>query len=96
MRKLASFNQPIFGASLRPATLFKKETLTEVFSSEFCEIFKDTFFLEHLRTAASGTGTENSLGNSAQGEKCSARNEKLHRYIFFSTRLTKLKFSARA
>ena len=49
-----------------------------VFSCEFCKIFKNTFFLEHLRTAASETGTENSLGNSARGEKCSARNEKLH------------------
>ena len=29
---------------LRQATLSKKETLAQVFSSEFCEIFKDTFF----------------------------------------------------
>ena len=27
----------------------KKETLAEVFSGEFCEIFKNTFFIEHLR-----------------------------------------------
>ena len=31
----------------------KKETLTKVFSCEFCEIFKNTFFTEHLRTTAS-------------------------------------------
>ena len=31
-------------AGLRPATLFKKETLAQVFCCEFCEISKDTFF----------------------------------------------------
>ena len=33
---------------LRPATLLK-ESLAQVFSYEFCEIFKNTFFIEHLR-----------------------------------------------
>ena len=32
---------------LRPATLLK-ETLAQVFSCEFCEISKNTFFIEHL------------------------------------------------
>ena len=32
----------------RPATLLKKKTLAQVFSSEFCKIFKDTFFTEHV------------------------------------------------
>ena len=32
--------------------LVKKETLTQVFSCEFCEIFKNTFFTEQLRTIA--------------------------------------------
>ena len=31
----------------------KKETLTEEFSCEFCEIFKNIFFTEHLWTNAS-------------------------------------------
>ena len=31
-------------AGPRPATLFWKETLTQVFSCEFCKIFKNTFF----------------------------------------------------
>ena len=39
-------------AGLRPETLLKKETLAQVFSCEFCEIFKNTFFKEHLRTTA--------------------------------------------
>ena len=33
---------------LRDATLLKKETLAQVFSCEVCEIFKNTFFIEHL------------------------------------------------
>ena len=32
---------------LRPVLLFKKR-LAKVFSFEFCEIFKNTFFIEHL------------------------------------------------
>ena len=32
----------------RPATLLKKKTVAQVFSSEFCKIFKDTFFTEHV------------------------------------------------
>ena len=31
----------------------KKEYLTQLFSCEFCEISKNTFFTEHLRTTAS-------------------------------------------
>ena len=31
----------------------KKETLTQVFSCEFCKISKNTFFTEHLWTIAS-------------------------------------------
>ena len=31
----------------------KKETLAQVFSCEFCEISKNTFFTEHLRATAS-------------------------------------------
>ena len=37
-------------AGLRPATLLKKETLAQVLYSECCEISKNTFFTEHLRT----------------------------------------------
>ena len=34
-------------------TFIKKETLTQVFSYEFCEISKNTFSTEHLQTTAS-------------------------------------------
>ena len=37
----------------RPATLLKKETLAQVFSSEFCEISKNTFFHRTPLAAAS-------------------------------------------
>ena len=33
-------------AGLRPSTLLKKEALAQVFSCEFCQIFKNTFFTE--------------------------------------------------
>ena len=34
----------------------KKKTLTQVFSCEFCEISKNIYFTEHLRTTASEGG----------------------------------------
>ena len=37
-----------------PATLFKKEALTQVFSCEFCEIFRNIFFYITPPVAASG------------------------------------------
>ena len=39
-------------AGRKPPTLFKK-TPTQLSSSEFCEIFKNTFFTEHLPATAS-------------------------------------------
>ena len=35
-------------SDVRPATLFKKETVAQVFSFEFCEISKNTFNTEHF------------------------------------------------
>ena len=42
-----------FLIKLQACNFIKKETLTQVFSCEFCEIFKNTFFTEHLWTIAS-------------------------------------------
>ena len=39
-------------ADLRPAALFKKRP-AQIFPHQFCEIFKNTFFKEHLWTDAS-------------------------------------------
>ena len=30
--------------------LYLKETLAQMFSCEICDIFKNTYFIEHLRT----------------------------------------------
>ena len=38
-------------AGQRPVTLLEK-SFPQVSSSEFCEIFKNTFFIEHLRMSA--------------------------------------------
>ena len=40
-------------AGKRPATLLKKENLTQMFSSNFCQICKNAFFTQHLRETAS-------------------------------------------
>ena len=47
---LESFLNNVSG--LRPATLLK-ETPTQVFLCEICEFFRNTYFEEHLQTAAS-------------------------------------------
>ena len=38
---------------VKACNFIKKETLAQVFSCEFCEIFKNIYFLEHLRATAS-------------------------------------------
>ena len=38
---------------MRPDFFIKKEILTQVFSCEFCEIFKIAFFTEQLWTTSS-------------------------------------------
>ena len=38
---------------LEACNFIKKETLAQVFSCEFCEIYKNTFFTGHLRATAS-------------------------------------------
>ena len=38
---------------LEPAPLLKEETLTTMFSCQICEIFKNTYLVEHLRTLLS-------------------------------------------
>ena len=40
-------------AGLQACVFFKKETLAQVLSCEFCEISKITFFTEHLWTTPS-------------------------------------------
>ena len=48
----------------------KKETLAQVFSFEFCKIFKNTFFTEHLRTTASWDDLSQSYVTSPLALRC--------------------------
>ena len=41
------------GVRTEACNFIKKETLAQVFSCEFCEIFKNMYFEDHLRKAAS-------------------------------------------
>ena len=41
--------QSLFFNKLQARGKKEKKTLAQVFSCEFCEIFKNTFFTEHLR-----------------------------------------------
>ena len=66
------FQAPIF----RPqaCNFVKKQTLAEVFSCEFCEISKNTFFTEHLCATASKYMINNHdkqqiMKNSTKSEK---------------------------
>ena len=36
-------------AELQACNVIKKTTPTQVFSCEYCEVFKNSFFIEHLR-----------------------------------------------
>ena len=42
------------GAEAEAFNFIKKETLAQLFSCEFCEISKNTFFTEHFWATASG------------------------------------------
>ena len=47
---------------LEACNFVKKETLAQVFSCEFCEIFKSTVFTEqHWKTASASTPSENRI-----------------------------------
>ena len=50
MQYLMRQKQPpeVFRSRPQTCNFIKKETLSQVFSCEFCEISKNTFFTEHL------------------------------------------------
>ena len=45
------FNKAV---GFQACNFIRKETPTQVFSCEYCEVFKNTSFEEHLQMAASG------------------------------------------
>ena len=42
------FQGLVFNKVPKTCNIIKKEALAQVFSYEFCEVFKNTFFIEHL------------------------------------------------
>ena len=70
-------------AGLRSATSLKKEAVAQVFSCDFCEIFKNTFFTEHLwATASERIPRKNVAANINPFEICFCSNSSKH---FFPT-----------
>ena len=65
----------IFNKVAGPCNFIKKEALAQVFSCEFCEIFKNTFFTEHLRTTASRC-KQREKKNKIKYIRCKQRDEK--------------------
>ena len=55
----------LFKKAAGPLKKLQKETPAQVSSCEFCLIFKNTYFVEHLQTAASDGSPEASLKNES-------------------------------
>ena len=53
--------QGLLSDKVQTCNFIKKEALVLVLSCEFCEIFKNTIFTEHLRMTASGKRDKNEL-----------------------------------
>ena len=95
--------EPLFKESCRPnpkaCNFIKKETLTQVFSYEFCETSKSTFSTEQLRTTASGiliqtprTGVVgiSNLFNNIKLQKTVCNSQNSHRRCSMKNVFTKL------
>ena len=54
MLYLTGYSLFLLNNKLEGLQLYYKETPTQLFSCEYCEISKNTYFEEHLRTATSG------------------------------------------
>ena len=63
----------------------KKETLSQVFSCEFCEIFKNTFFTKHLWETASAICTNFSTSSITLTRPKLLNNLKAHFFFIPST-----------
>ena len=79
LRNLTKFT----GKHLCQGLFFNEETLTQVFSCEICEIFKNTFFAEHLWTTASRRRTYFGF-LWGQWNECSSNLKCLHEKVFWS------------
>ena len=50
--KTLQYSQENFCVGVSSGATLLKKTLTQVFSYEYCEIFKNSYFEDHLLTAA--------------------------------------------
>ena len=66
-------------------SFIKKESLAQVFPCEFCEIFKNTFLTEHLRTTTSENITDQSTCSVAVVEILVKRLQYMYNYQYLST-----------
>ena len=65
----------------RPANFVKKETPVQLFSSEFCKMFRKTLFTEHFRTTTSGYRNNIPRGFKTKCEK-NESNDILITYLY--------------
>ena len=70
--------RPVFPSYLNfIMQLYLKETPAQVFSCEYCKIFKNTYFEEHLRTAASIKNKLNVRNRNARKSRTENKNKKI-------------------
>ena len=69
--------------------LYLKETPAQVFSCEYCKIFNNTYFEEHLRTAASIKSKLNVRNRNARKSRTENKNKK-KRFLDIATPKDKL------
>ena len=80
LKNLAKFTGEHCALSLEVWNFVKAETPAQVSFCEFCKIFKNTCFTEHIRTATSENGRIKS--------NRTVRSQKLKNLIFCTERLT--------
>ena len=91
--EISQNSQPNTCARVSFLIKFKKETLAQVLSCEFCEIFKNTFLTEHLWTTASESIAKYYIFGSLEIVVEFAVAEKIVFYISFISYLHNLSFS---
>ena len=89
LRQSLFFNKVACAAS----NFIKKETLTQVFRCEFCEICKKTFFNRTPLVAASESEKWQKILSETKPEMCDSPSKKSTLFVTFHLHRTKKKFS---
>ena len=83
LKNFAKFIGKQLWQSLLFNNFIKKEALAQAFSCEFCEIFKNTFFTDHLwATASNNFKLEDELGSTSN--YISLQGSKFFLFLFWS------------